>query len=73
MTMVACRRPCRRRRASDKQSGLPIVHILVPADFRAQMVDVGHGTSYGWENMDGGLDGIAIDLPALKIAPNATA
>jgi hypothetical protein len=55
----------------DTQSGLPIVHILVPADFRAQMADVGHGTSYGWENMDGGLDGIAIDLPALKLAPNA--
>lgn len=55
----------------DKQAGLPIVHIIVPADFRSQMADVGHGTSYGWENMDGGLDGIAIDLPALKITPNA--
>ena len=31
----------------------------------------GHGGSYGWENIDGGLDGIAIDLPALKIQPNA--
>ncbi|HUV70300.1 MAG TPA: LamG domain-containing protein [Terracidiphilus sp.] len=55
----------------DTQSGLPIVHIIVPADFRSQMVEVGHGTSYGWENMDGGLDGIAIDLPALNIKPNA--
>ena len=53
------------------QAGLPIVHILVPADFRSQMVDAGHGTSYSWENMDGGLDGIAIDLPALKLEPNA--
>ncbi len=53
------------------QSGLPIVHIIVPADFRSQMVDSGHGFTYGWENMDGGLDGIAIDLPALNLQPNA--
>ena len=52
-------------------AGLPIVHILIPADFRSQMNTEGHGTTYGWENMDGGLDGIAIDLPPLKIAPNA--
>jgi hypothetical protein len=52
-------------------SGLPIVHILIPADFRSQMNLEGHGTSYGWENMDAGLDGIAIDLPPLKSEPNA--
>ncbi len=55
----------------DVQEGLPIVHILIPADFRSQMVDAGHGYSYGWENMDGGLDGIAIDLPALHVKPDA--
>jgi hypothetical protein len=71
MTMMAMPANVPATRRTDAQSGLPIVHILVPADFRAQMVDVGHGTSYGWENMDGGLDGIAIDLPALKIQPNA--
>ena len=48
---------------------LPIVHVLVPADFRGVQADVGHGTSYGWENMHAGLDGIAIDLPALKVKP----
>src|SRR5215469_11446358 len=48
---------------------LPIVHILVPADFRGVQADVGHGTSYGWENMHAGLDGIAIDLPALHLKP----
>jgi len=66
-------------RASRRQSqqnartpaGLPIVHIFIPADFRSQMNLEGHGTSYGWENMDGGLDGIAIDLPALKIQPSS--
>lgn len=48
---------------------LPIVHILVPSDFRGLQADVGHGASYGWENMHAGLDGIAIDLPALHVKP----
>jgi hypothetical protein len=52
------------------QAGLPIVHILVPADFRNETVEFGHGFSYGWENMDGGLDGIALDLPALSLKAN---
>ncbi len=66
-------RAARRQTAQSESApaSLPIVHILIPADMRSQMNTEGHGTSYGWENMDGGLDGIAIDLPALKIAPNA--
>jgi hypothetical protein len=53
-----------------KQSGLPLVHILIPADFRdtastSPIVNF----SYTWENMAAGLDEIAIDLPALKISP----
>lgn len=52
-------------------AGLPIVHILIPADFRALPTSETHVFSYGWENIDGGLDGIAIDLPPLKIQPNA--
>ena len=71
MTMMAMPAGVPATMRKDDQSGQPIMHILVPADFRSQMVDVGHGSSYGWENMDGGLDGIAIDLPALKIQPNA--
>ena len=51
-----------------KQS-LPIVHLLVPSDYRALQADEGHGTSYSWENMHAGLDGIAIDLPALNLKP----
>jgi Concanavalin A-like lectin/glucanases superfamily len=51
-----------------KQS-LPIVHLLVPSDYRALQADEGHGTSYSWENMHAGLDGIAIDLPALNMKP----
>ncbi|HYW69979.1 MAG TPA: LamG domain-containing protein, partial [Pyrinomonadaceae bacterium] len=37
------------------QASLPLVHILVPAN--------------GWQNFDDGLDGIAIDLPALNVRP----
>ncbi|MGB0054793.1 MAG: LamG-like jellyroll fold domain-containing protein [Terracidiphilus sp.] len=55
----------------DTQSGLPIVHIIIPADFRSQPTSETHVFSYSWENIDGGLDGIAIDLPPLKIQPNA--
>jgi len=55
----------------DVAAGLPIVHILIPADFRSQMITEGHGYTYDWENIDGGLDGIAIDLPPLNIQPNA--
>ncbi len=51
-----------------KQS-LPIVHLLVPSDYRALQADEGHGASYSWENMHAGLDGIAIDLPALNMKP----
>ncbi len=48
-------------------SGLPIVHILMPADLRLARPGgpVGH-FSYGWENLDAGLDGIALDIPALR-------
>jgi hypothetical protein len=48
---------------------LPIVHVLVPADYRALQADEGHGASYSWENMHAGLDGIAIDLPGFDIKP----
>ncbi len=67
-------RTARRQAAAQSESAptaLPIVHILIPADLRSQMNLEGHGTSYSWENIDGGLDGIAIDIPPLKIQPNA--
>jgi hypothetical protein len=51
-------------------SGMPIVHILIPSDFRDS--DQGArraGFTYSWANLPGGLDGIAIDLPALKVKP----
>jgi Concanavalin A-like lectin/glucanases superfamily len=55
--------------ASAAGQNLPIVHLLVPADYRALQADEGHGASYSWENMHAGLDGIAVDLPALNLKP----
>jgi hypothetical protein len=52
-----------------KVSGLPIVHVLVPSDFRDARDAPSRGFSYTWTNMHAGLDGIAIDLPGLKLDP----
>ncbi|MDR3793689.1 MAG: LamG domain-containing protein [Terracidiphilus sp.] len=71
MTMMAMPAGAPGVKRKGEQTGLPIVHIVVPADFRSEVVEGGHGYTYGWENMDGGLDGIAIDLPALNLAPNS--
>jgi hypothetical protein len=49
--------------------GLPIVHIVVPADFRNGRGGAPSKFNYGWDNMDAGLDGIALDIPALKVTP----
>ncbi len=56
-------------KSASAQASLPIVHIVIPADFRALQADEGHGASYTWENLHAGLDGIAIDLPAMNFAP----
>ncbi|MDP2981898.1 MAG: LamG-like jellyroll fold domain-containing protein [Candidatus Latescibacter sp.] len=49
---------------------LPLVHVLIPCDFRVNRPFWSNAQySYTWQNMDGGLDGIAIDLPALKVKP----
>ena len=57
------------KRATVAGRSQPLVHILIPSDFRD-----GHGGapakfSYTWEYMDAGLDGIALDIPALKVKP----
>jgi len=53
------------------QSGLPLVHILIAADPRAGRGVAGGrgGGGSSWQNLDGGLDGIAIDLPPLNLKP----
>jgi hypothetical protein len=48
---------------------LPIVHILIPADLRGMPAATTHISSYTWDDMYAGLDGIAIDLPALNVKP----
>jgi len=56
------------RRAPEKH--LPLVHIFVPYDSRSAMpADVSPDSSYAWEKINGGLDGVAIDLPALDLKP----
>jgi hypothetical protein len=67
MTMVAQPAGAPRTQRNTAPAGLPLVHILIPADFRE--VPNNHAYSYGWENMHAGLDGIAIDLPALRVKP----
>jgi hypothetical protein len=48
--------------AAGASPALPLVHILIPCD--------GAGVpGYRLDAVDGGLDGIAIDLPALKVRP----
>ncbi|MEG3122433.1 LamG-like jellyroll fold domain-containing protein [Sphingomonas sp. GB1N7] len=50
----------------------PIVHILIPASFGDAYPDqaVARAWDYGWQNVHDGLDGIAIDLPAIKATPD---
>jgi hypothetical protein len=65
------RRAAMKQRASNIASGpsLPIVHILIPADLRGLPANTTHVPAYTWDDMYAGLDGIAIDLPALNLKP----
>ena len=51
----------------------PLVHILIPSSFSDAHAgqELARAWDYGWENLHDGLDGIAIDLPALSVTPNA--
>jgi len=58
----------------ERPAGLePIVHILIPASFGDAAPDqpIARAWDYGWQNVHDGLDGIAIDLPALDVKPDA--
>jgi hypothetical protein len=49
---------------------LPIAQVLIPADFRQTRPGGPVGKfAYGWQGMDAGLDGVAIDIPALNVKP----
>ena len=51
----------------------PVVHVLIPASFGDAAPDqpVARAWDYGWQNIHDGLDGIAIDLPAMRVTPDA--
>jgi hypothetical protein len=52
--------------------GLPVLHVFIPCEFADEVTtEVGAygGFMYTWDNMYGGLDGIAIDIPALDLEP----
>ena len=52
---------------AQRRAGLPIVHILIPASLGDAYPDkpLARAFDYGWQNVHDGLDGIALDLPAL--------
>ncbi|WP_372782821.1 LamG-like jellyroll fold domain-containing protein [Phenylobacterium sp.] len=60
-----------RTRTADKRAKLPIVHILIPYEVGASppAEPLYRSFGYGWENMHDALDGVAIDIPALKVKP----
>jgi len=51
----------------------PLVHILIPSGFGDALPDraPSRAWNYGWENVHDGLDGVAIDIPPLKVRPGA--
>ena len=59
----------RNRRTTALEDGLPLVHILIPCDFRTTKGNTISRYSYTWENLNGGLNGIAVDIPALDVTP----
>jgi hypothetical protein len=54
------------------RNSAPIVHILIPSGFGGAdpARPLARNWNYGWENLRDGLDGIALDIPALKATPN---
>lgn len=57
-------------------SKLPLVHIVIPGDFRSAGLastfaesNMPRYLSYTWANMYAGLDGIRIELPAMDVTP----
>jgi hypothetical protein len=59
-----------RARSAPPVPAMPLIHVLVPADFRMTRAagPLNH-FAYGWQGLDAGLDGIAIDLPPLNVKP----
>jgi hypothetical protein len=51
----------------------PIVHLLIPASYGDAYADqpIARAWDYGWQNLNAGLDGIAVELPGLNATANA--
>ncbi|MDR1672513.1 MAG: hypothetical protein LBS09_03485 [Bacteroidales bacterium] len=72
-------RPQIARSGIDKKqptSEMPLVHIVIPSDFRSMGVTPAEplggwmrASTQGWYNLHGGLDGIRIILPAMDVPP----
>ena len=60
-----------RKRPAATAPNMPLVHILIPFEFGASPAaePLYRSWGYGWENMHDALDGVAIDIPALKVKP----
>lgn len=56
-----------------KKNLAPLVHILVPSGFDDALPakPLSRAWNYGWQNVHDGLDGIALDIPALHLPANA--
>ena len=53
---------------SNPSSGLPIVHILIPYDAHLGIKSkVKIDSNYTWANINGGLEGIIIEIPAINV------
>jgi hypothetical protein len=61
------------RKRTEQGHAAPIVHILIPSGFGDALPaePLARAWNYGWENAHDGLDGVAIDIPALDVTPNA--
>jgi hypothetical protein len=57
--------------AQHEEGAAPIVHVLIPSGFGEALPGkpLARSWNYGWENVHDGLDGIALDIPALKATP----
>jgi hypothetical protein len=57
--------------AKHVEGAMPIVHVLIPSGFGDAYPGraLARAWNYGWENTRDGLDGIALDIPALKATP----
>jgi catechol 2,3-dioxygenase-like lactoylglutathione lyase family enzyme len=67
--MIAMPSPAQQAKPVKGPPSLPLVHVLIPCDSRIGPDGAALDSSYNWKCIDGGLDGIAIDLPPLNVKP----